>query len=38
LDDGESARMISPSIFCKLFRDGRGEIVATETPGVFVLR
>jgi hypothetical protein len=24
LDEGESARMISPSIFCKLFRDGRG--------------
>jgi hypothetical protein len=26
LDDGRAARMISPSIFCALYRDGAGEI------------
>jgi hypothetical protein len=26
LDDGKAVRMISPSILCALYRDGRGEI------------
>ena len=26
LDDGDAVRMISPSIVCALYRDGRGEI------------
>lgn len=30
LDDGSSARMISPSVFCALYRDGAGEIAPTD--------
>lgn len=30
LDDGKGARMISPSIFCALYRDGAGEIAPTD--------
>ena len=26
LDDGKACRMISPSILCALYRDGKGEI------------
>jgi hypothetical protein len=30
LDDGTAARMISPSIFCALYRDGAGEIAPAD--------
>lgn len=37
LDDSNAVRMISPSILCSLYRDGRGEIAPMAgDPSIYV--